>query len=675
MTRLVSEFPNRVREIGNAWIPMPDGVRLAARIWLPEGAEAAPVPAILEFIPYRKRDGMARRDEMMHPYFAGHGYAAVRVDLRGSGDSEGILEDEYAPREQDDGVAIIEWLAAQPWCDGSVGMIGISWGGFNGLQIAARRPAPLKAIVTVGSTDDRYADDVHYMGGCHLSSNFTWAQTFFSDLTRPPDPLIAGPAWRDMWLERLNRQTLLIDRWMAHPGRDAYWRHGSVCEDYAAIQCAVFAVGGWADSYTNAVGRLLAGLKSPRLGLIGPWGHDYPHTASPGPQIGFLQECLRWWDHWLKGVETGIMDEPLLRVFMQEGISPDPAHTTRQGYWVGVPEWPSQTAVEFFLGARGLLESPAEPLDMVCHTPETLGAACGEWCAYGQAADMPADQGNDDRMSICFDTEPLAAPLPIFGAVELALVVVPRAAAGQIVVRLNDVDASGKSARVTYGMLNLAYHAGFEEMRAPEPGVPLEIAIRLCDTACTIPAGHRMRVAVSTSYWPTIWPIPGGGPIGLVSGRLTVPLLSADRASGPAPTFAPAEASPPQPRTVLSNGEARRSVEYDFMSGTETVRVVVDDGVQRIDSHGLEVGRRCEERYSMVHGEASSARIEAKWVMTLSRGDWSIRTQTDAVAKFVNGTLKAAATVQVFEDGKMVFPIAVDDPGMSFPERSHRRER
>jgi putative CocE/NonD family hydrolase len=191
MTVSRNSFPCAFHEIENSWIPMPDGVRLATRIWLPLDTEANPGPAIFEFIPYRKRDGMARRDEMMHPWFAGHGYAKVRVDLRGSGDSEGLLDDEYAPQEQEDGLAIIDWLSSQPWCSGSVGMIGISWGGFNGLQIAARRLEPLKAIISVGSTDDHYADDVHYMGGAQLSSNFTWAQTF-SDLTRPPDPAIVG---------------------------------------------------------------------------------------------------------------------------------------------------------------------------------------------------------------------------------------------------------------------------------------------------------------------------------------------------------------------------------------------------------------------------------------------------------------------------------------------------
>src|SRR5260370_4509389 len=160
-----TEFPRAIREIAHIWIPLSDGTRLAARIWLPDDAEQNPVPAILEYIPYRKNDATATRDALMHPYFAGHGYAALRVDMRGSGDSDGILYDEYLLQEQDDALDALAWIAAQPWCTGNVGIIGKSWGGFNGLQIAARRPPELKAIISVCSTDDRYADDVHYIGG------------------------------------------------------------------------------------------------------------------------------------------------------------------------------------------------------------------------------------------------------------------------------------------------------------------------------------------------------------------------------------------------------------------------------------------------------------------------------------------------------------------------------
>ena len=339
---IVTNFPKAVRVVEHILIPLKDGTRLAARIWLPEDAEQNPVPAILEYLPYRKRDGTYERDALTHPYLAGHGYAGVRVDLRGSGELTGLLFDEYAQQEQDDGVEVIAWLAAQPWCNGAVGMMGISWGGFNGLQIAARCPPALKAIVTICSTDDRYADDAHYMGGTFLTkAGLEWAFFFFSLMCLPPDPALVGDDWRAMWLERLANIPLFQDNWLAHQRRDAYWKHGSVCEDYAAIQCPVYAVGGWTDGYKNAIPRLLEGLQVPRKGLIGPWAHAYPHFAFPGPQIGFLQEILRWWDHWLKGIDTGVMNEPMLRAWMTESVKPATHHDTLPGRWVAEASWPA----------------------------------------------------------------------------------------------------------------------------------------------------------------------------------------------------------------------------------------------------------------------------------------------------------------------------------------------
>ena len=320
--RVVTAFPRAVREIEHCWIPLRDGRRLAARLWLPADAMDAPVPAILEYIPYRKRDLTRTRDEPMHRYFAGHGYAAARVDVCGAGDSDGVLLDEYHEQELEDGVAVIEWLAAQPWCTGAVGMMGKSWGGFNALQIAARRPEALRAIIAVCCSDDRYADDAHYMGGCLLNENLTWGSVLLTLSALPPDPLIVGDAWRASWLARLTRGVFFPEVWLRHQGRDAYWQHGSVCEDFQRIACPVYAIGGWADAYTNAIPRLLAGLLSPRKGLVGPWSHNYPHNGVPGPAIGFLQEARRWWDHWLKGIDTGIMNEPPYRVWMQESVPP-----------------------------------------------------------------------------------------------------------------------------------------------------------------------------------------------------------------------------------------------------------------------------------------------------------------------------------------------------------------
>jgi hypothetical protein len=259
---IVEAFQHRVRTLENLWIPLPDGMRLAARAWIPEDAERRPVPAVLEYIPYRKEDVTRQRDEAVHPFLAGHGYACLRVDLRGSGNSDGLLTDEYLAQELDDGEAVLAWIAEQSWCNGSVGMLGISWGGFNGLQLATRQPPALKAIVTVSSTDDRYTDDVHYMGGCLLAENFAWAATMYAHTSLPPHPAVVGERWRQMWHDRMEGSGFWLSEWLAHQHRDDYWRHGSVNEDYDAIAIPVMAVSGWADGYSNSVFRLMANLRS-----------------------------------------------------------------------------------------------------------------------------------------------------------------------------------------------------------------------------------------------------------------------------------------------------------------------------------------------------------------------------------------------------------------------------
>ncbi len=376
-------------------------------------AEKNPVPAILEYLPYRKRDGTAERDQLTHPYFAGHGYACIRVDMRGAGESDGLLEDEYLPQEQADCLEVMSWIATQPWCTGKLGMVGISWGGFNGLQLAAMRPPELHAVISLCSTDDRYADDIHFMGGCLLNDNLQWSSVMLAYMSRTPDKALLGDRWRDVWLNRLKNQPLLVANWLKHQRRDAFWKHASICEDWSAITCPVYLVGGWADGYSNAIPRMLAHLKCPAKGLTGPWAHKYPHFAKPGPRIGFLQEALRWWDKWLKGIETGIMDEPQYRVWLEEPVAPKPFYETRPGRWVAEPSWPSPNIKPrtYYLNAGGSLDDRAAAEARIDGlTPQSLGENCGAWCGFGIGPEKPTDQRTDDGRSICFDSEPLDEP-------------------------------------------------------------------------------------------------------------------------------------------------------------------------------------------------------------------------------------------------------------------------
>ena len=267
---------------------------MAARLWLPTGAEQAPVPAVVEYLPYRKRDATAARDESTYPFFAAAGYAGVRVDISGTGESEGDFDDEYSPRELADGVAVIEWVARQPWCTGKVGMMGISWGGFNSLQIAALGPAPLKAVISIGSSVDRYNDDIHYKNGCLLLTNFWWSTVMACYLSRPPDPLLVGSAWQTLWRGRLRTQPLGLEIWLSHPRRDAYWQHGSVNENYASMRTPALIISGWADGYSNTPPSALTHFPACTKAINGPWMHHYPHFAWPQPRMDFHTEALQW---------------------------------------------------------------------------------------------------------------------------------------------------------------------------------------------------------------------------------------------------------------------------------------------------------------------------------------------------------------------------------------------
>ncbi|HET7881051.1 MAG TPA: CocE/NonD family hydrolase [Acetobacteraceae bacterium] len=624
---IVTRFPHAVREIEHTLIPLRDGTRLAARIWLPVDAETHPVPAILEYLPYRKRTGTYERDALTHPYFAGHGYAAVRVDIRGSGESEGLLTDEYSQQEHDDALEVIAWLAAQTWCSGAVGMMGISWGGFNALQVAARQPPALKAIITLCSTDDRYRDDVHFMGGALLDAGFGWGSFLFGAMCQPPDPALVGGRWRAMWLERLNHMPLFLERWLRHPSRDAYWRHGSVCEDYAAISCPVFAVGGWTDGYTNTIPRLLEHLTVPRKGLIGPWAHGYPHVALPGPQVGFLQEALRWWEHWLKGIDTGVVAEPMLRAWMTESVAPAPHHATLPGRWIAEASWPPADRLmhHLHLTDAGLTPNPQGLTPCNVRSPLTLGRHGGAWCPFGQGADQAGDQQDDDAGSVVFNTEPLANRLEILGAPVVTLELAADRPVANLIVRLCDLRPDGTSLRVSYGVLNLTHRDGHEVPRPLEPGRRYRVRIQLNDAGSVFPAGHRIRLALSTSYWPMIWPPPETATVTMFGGRLDLPVRRAQPADDRLPAFKGPETAPPEPTTRLA------------------------DGTVRIDRLGLELKTRSSFDSHIDPDDSLSAAMEMRQTQTVARDGWRVRIETTMRLTATRDGFQLRASLRAYE--------------------------
>jgi len=669
--KTIHAFPRPIREIENCWIPMSDGCRLAARVWMPADAEAAPVPAIVEYLPYRKRDRTRGRDGPIHRYFAGHGYAAVRIDLRGSGESDGLLLDEYLEREQLDGVEAIAWIARQPWCTGAVGMMGKSWGGFNALQVAALRPPELKAVLSVCSTDDRYADDAHYMGGCLLDENLIWGSVLLTLNALPPDPALVGERWREMWLERLRASPLFPEIWLAHQRRDEYWKQGSVCEDFARIACPVYAVGGWADGYSNAVPRLVAGLSVPRKGLVGPWAHVYPHQGVPGPAIGFLQEALRWWDRWLRGASAGIDDEPPYRVWMQASVPPRTFHAERPGRWVAEDEWPSRRMLTRSLalragelvdaaGARLGVRGDGERLEL--RSPQTVGVDAGAWCGFGLDGEAPGDQRADDRGSLVFDSEPLARGFEILGAPALTLAFAADRPLAFVAARLNELFPDGSSARVSYGLLNLTHRHGHERPEPLVPGERYQVRVRLNDVAHAFPAGQRLRLALSSAYWPMVWPSPE--PVTLTvfpaACRLDLPVRPPRAGDERLRPFAAPEAGPAAAITLLERAPPRRTVERDPRTGETVCTVVLDADeagrpvLERVEAIDLVQGHSLVQRFRIHPEDPLSARAEVVQHTLAQRDGWSARIETAVRLSSTRDAFRLEATLGAWEGGREV---------------------
>ncbi|WP_413742005.1 CocE/NonD family hydrolase [Sodalis sp. RH15] len=668
------------------WITLQDGCKLAARIWLPDGPR--PVPAILEYLPYRRRDRHRGDDAILHPGLAESGYAAVRVDMRGAGDSDGLMNDEYTPREWADACEVIAWIAQQPWCSGAVGMIGISWSGFNSLQIAALRPPALKAIVTACSTDDRYADDMHYMGGVLLNDNLQYGSTLFTWTPTPPDPDIVGDKWKSMWLQRLNAMELPpASRWMAHPTRDDYWRSGSVCEDYSRIEVPVLAVGGWADGYTNTVLRLLENLPGPRKGLIGPWGHAFPHVATPGPRIDFIRYVTRWFDHWLKNEPTGIMDEPMLTYWLQEAEPPRVSYTERRGRWAAEQHWPAPAIApqRWALSPDGRLETSwlddgaedggaaivrrGEPrheglvpfTQSIC-SPAATGIVSGEWCPYGNGPDMPGDQREDDAGSACFDSPVFTAPLQITGRPVIRLGLSSDSSQGMIAVRLNAVAPDGTSLRITYGLLNLTQRNGHDRREPLTAGERYDVALTLNAAAFILPAGYRLRVAVSTAYWPLAAPLPVRTTLTLHSGTLELPVRDSGIASTPPPCLGRPPVPPALPsRIIVPPQRGRLRLIRDMNDGDTTLEVVRNLGAIYLEETGLRLDALGRETYKVNALDPCAASSRAVRSAGFHRGEWHARLEVSSLLTADDGGWRLVSSLEAFDGDSRIFHRRWDD--------------
>jgi predicted acyl esterase len=629
--------------------------RLACTAWFPTAdVSGQRWPALLEIIPYRRNDGTAVRDSKRHPYLAANGFVCVRADLRGSGDSDGVLLDEYLPSELSDAYDAIEWIAAQPWCSGKVGMFGKSWGAFNAIQVAALQPPHLAAVIVVAGTDDRYNEDVHYLGdGCvQMEGLLPWAAVMLGYNCAPPDPRNRPDDWYELWLERVSKTPFFAEAWLKHQTRDAFWMHGSVCEDYAAIDVPVLAVAGWADGYTSSAFRFLSAealsfkgnsaefvTQRKRFAIVGPWAHQYPEEGEPGPQIAFAQESVAWWGTWLRGDSTRYSPTaasdrfPAMRAFLLDWTPPARSHPPqRAGAWIGLPfplDEPSPQLslvldVEqqggYLLWADTPEHSRRHRPTKVASVPRTVnvpwssrcGLSLGSWWGFGECGENAGDQRIDDAFGYTVRSlVPLQSDVALLGFPVLrGLRVSGDRYPVQVAVRVSaSQDPLGPRTLLSWGCQQVFSASS------------TDIVLRPVGT--TLKRGAYVHVSLTAGLFPMLHPSPHTGDVHLQINpdfesamRLELPRVPENLNTPPGDTAALFAAtavhhSPAIQPEVLQPGRYRRVVTHDLSSDYTTVTIDDDEGLKRFDATtGVLRGGAMRTEHRIREGDPLSATTE-----------------------------------------------------------------
>jgi uncharacterized protein len=505
-------------------IPLPDGRVLAARIWRP--AVDGPVPAILEFRPYRGFDLFRALEDQYLPVWAAHGYAVLAVDSAGSGQSTGLLADEYLASEIDDAVAAIGWCAAQGWCDGRVGLSGMSWSAFTALRVAARRPPALRALALGGVSEDGWRTDIHNLGGALYAARVDWAGVMLQLNALPPDPQDFGPGWKAEWLGRLAANRPWIETWLSHQARDAFWAEKAVSVASAPADLPLLLYAGWADKYASSVLRIAAAWPGPVRTIVGPWEHTLPDIARRRPRIDYLGEALAWWDHWLKGLPSGAMDAAPLRAWIG---APDHDGGTDEGRWAAMA-WPVDPARcwDLFAAGEGRLGTVRGGQRDLRLIPAPRTPAALDIDRY-EDEPGPFDLDGATANGAILATDPLANDVEICGAARLTAIIRSDGPGGLIVARLIDVDPEGEAVRMTRGALNLRFRDGLADASDPTPGAAMEVQFEFQAAGWRLRRGHRLALALSAEGWPALWPDPSGAVVDVAAGslRLSLPLAGA----------------------------------------------------------------------------------------------------------------------------------------------------
>ncbi len=681
--RPASPPAHAVETVWGVRIPARDGIDLSANLWLPRAMPrgSGQFPAVLEMIPYGKDNWRRNADIARGTYLARRGYALCRVDVRGTGSSGGVALDEYTEAETLDGFDAVEWLAAQPWCTGAVGMWGISYGAFTSIQVAKMRPPHLRAIVPIQGTDDRYLTDVHYIGGCvTLSELSQYAVSQVAMNAMPPDPAFWGPDWRQRWRERLEATPPWLIEWLRQQHDGPYWRGGSLAPDYESIEAAVLNIGGWMDAYVDAAFRMQKSLAASSRTLVGNWVHGLPSSATPGPNLDELHEMVRFFDRWLKGIENGADAEPAITWFEREYGEPEPFPETLPGRWRAASAYP-HPAVErrgwLFAGGAlpivgRLVEAPsgaarivgedgdAGGVDRYRHRPTVGTRAALSWGAGGPPNGLARDLRPDEAFGPTYTSEPLDQGLEVLGVPEVVLHVSASSPVATVVVRLTDVAPDGTSAQVSAGILNLTHRVSHDQPESLEAGRVEAVRVELRPAGYRFLPGHRIRVSVASSAWPVTWPSPFATDFELHRGTATpsslvLPVIPP--AGGPGDVPVPAfKTTPPDAPEVGGDGSADQPVWHitdDVIAGTVTV--TVHDGGEDV----LDDGRRLYAAETLVmtasDADPAHATLDADVVYRWQDHDFQTEIRARSIQTSDAATFDLAVDLEVDVDGEPFF--------------------
>ena len=400
----------------------------------------------------------------------------------------------------------------------------------------------------------------------------------------------------------------------------------------------------------------------PRQGLIGPWGHKYPHLGMPGPAIGFLQEAVRWWDRWLKGIDNGVDRDPRLRVWMQGSVPPATRYAERPGRWIADASWSPGNIEqhEFSLAPAGQMlptEKATGNETRNLQSPLGLGLFAGKWCSYAAAPDLPHDQRQEDGGALVFDSAPLENPIEILGSPCLELSIIADKPAAMLAVRLSDVAPDNKATRVTYGLLNLTHRDSSGHPQPLQPGEQYQVRIQLNHIAQHFPAGYHLRIALSTSYWPLAWPAPKSAQVKIITGisSLSLPVLAPKESDDQLRPFDEPESAPPLETSMIEPPHHNWRVIRDLDTDTSTLEVINDAGVVQIKEIDLELGRKAQEWYTYQGDDFNSVRGEILWERSFKRGDWQVRTITRTVLTSTATDFYLRAELDAYEGDKRVY--------------------